>query len=78
MPMTGRLLVALCVAASGLLAFTATTEAAKGPDATEVAVGTILVVLGAMALLAVLYGVKVALGGGRMPPPDEGVSTGHH
>jgi hypothetical protein len=78
MPMAGRLVFALYLAVSGLLAFAGTTEAAQGPDATEVAVGTVIVVLASMGLLALIYGVKVAMGGARVPPPEESIPGGHH
>ncbi|HXH23166.1 MAG TPA: hypothetical protein VNN10_14165 [Dehalococcoidia bacterium] len=76
--MTARVLFALLVVMPALLAPSGVSEAARSPDATEVGLGTAALVVGVMAFLTVVYAVKVALGGGRMPPPDEGSLGGHH
>jgi hypothetical protein len=70
--------MATALALGAAFSLTGVSEAAKGPDAEEVAVGTVAVVLASMAFLSLLYGVKRAFGGGGMPPPEESFESSEH
>jgi hypothetical protein len=76
--MPQRLLFATWFSILGLLATTGISEAAKGPDASDVALGTFAVVLGVMAFLGLVFLLKMALGGVRPPPPEEPSAGAHH
>jgi hypothetical protein len=76
--MLQRLLIALNIAVLGVLASTGVSEAAKGPDASDVALGTLVVVLCSMAFLSLVFLVKRALGGVTELPPEEPATGGHH
>lgn len=73
-----RLSLATYFAVVAVLAATGIAEAAKGPDATDVALGTFVAVLVAMAFLGLVFLLKVALGAVRPLPPEEPMSGGHH
>ena len=73
-----RLLFATSLAVLGAFGAAGLTQAAKGPDAGDVATGTILVVLGVMAVLTIVYAIKVALGAARALPPEEPAAGEHH
>jgi hypothetical protein len=76
--MLQRVGFALTFAILGLLASTGISEAAKGPDARDVALVTLLVVVCSMAFLTLMFMLRVALGGVRTPPPEEPTAGGHH
>ena len=78
MAMFRRFSLAAYFAIVAVLSATGIAEAAKGPDATEVALGTFIAVLIAMAFLGLVFMLKVALGGARPLPPEEPTSGGHH
>ncbi len=76
--MLGRVSRSLFLALVASFATTGGIYAAKGPDVTEVGVGTFLVALGFMALLFIAYLIKHALGLDRMPPPEDAGAPDHH
>jgi hypothetical protein len=76
--MLRRISLAAYFASVAVISATGIAEAAKGPDATEVAVGTFVAVLIAMAVLGLLFMLKVALGAVRPLPPEEPTPGGHH
>ncbi len=76
--MLQRVGFALTLAILGLLASTGISEAAKGPDARDVALVTLLVVVCSMTFLTLMFMLRVALGGVRTPPPEEPNAGGHH
>jgi hypothetical protein len=73
-----RFSLAAYFALVAILSATGIAEAAKGPDAAEVAVGTFIAVLIAMAFLGLMFMLKVLLGGVRSLPPEEPTTGGHH
>jgi hypothetical protein len=73
-----RLTIAITAAVFAFVAFAGVTEAAKGPDAEEVALGTLAVVAAGMAFLSLVYGIKRAFGGGGMPPANESLGASEH
>jgi len=75
--MLRRLFFAACLAVAGVIASTGYSQAAQGPDAPDVAIGTALVVVGVMAFLSLMYLLRVVLGGPRQMPPEE-PDSGHH
>lgn len=76
--MLQRLSFASAFALLTLVAFAGVSEASKGPDAAEVGFGTLFVVLAVMAVLFVIYMLKVYLGSGGTPPAGDGPAPGHH
>lgn len=76
--MLRRFVPALVLALAGGFAFTGVSEAAKGPDANEVTLGTLLVAFGVMAFLGLIYLLKSALGFTRALPPEEPPMGEHH
>jgi hypothetical protein len=78
--MRQRLAASLLFALLATFAFTGVAGATKGPDAADVAIGTAVVVVVAMALLALIFGVKTALGLEAPLPPEEPAAHGadHH
>ncbi|HEY7268293.1 MAG TPA: hypothetical protein VH951_00570 [Dehalococcoidia bacterium] len=73
-----KLAFALFFAAMAFAAATGISEAAKGPDARDVQIFTIIGVAIAMAVLGLLYMLKIALGGASTLPPEEPGAGGHH
>jgi hypothetical protein len=69
---------ALYFAAIAFLASTGVSQAAKGPDARDVALGTFAAVLITMAVLGLFYLLRLALGGNQPLPPEEPGSGAHH
>ena len=69
--MLGRFLTAFALAILGALARTGVSSAALLSDRGDVMIATSLLIIGAMALLLVLYLIKHALGLDKMPPPPE-------
>ncbi len=76
--MLQRLSVALTLGVMASFALAGVGEAAKGPDATDVAVGTVIVVAVMMALLLLIYGIKVAFGGDQALPAEDLPAGGEH
>ena len=76
--MLARLSLALALGFSLVLATTGLGEAARGPDATAVGLGTFAVVVGFLVFLSLVYSVKRALGLVKLPPPPEDAGAGHH
>jgi hypothetical protein len=77
--MLERLFSASTLALVAAFGLTGVLEAAKGPDAADVALGTGGAVLGLMAFLVLVYGIRRALGGGGALPPEEpAADAGHH
>jgi hypothetical protein len=76
--MIRRLAFTFFCAVLALLAGTGFAEAAKGPDAANVALGTFIAVLIMMAFLGLVFLLKVLLGGVRPLPPEEPSAGGHH
>ena len=77
--MLARFSLALALGLSLVLATTGLGEAARGPDATAVGLGTFAVAVGFLAFLSIVYSVKRALGLVKPPPPPEDAgAVGHH
>jgi len=76
--MLARSSLALALGLSLVLATTGFGEAAKGPDATAVGLGTFAVAVGFLAFLSIVYSVKRALGLVKPPPPPEDAGAGGH
>jgi hypothetical protein len=76
--MLQRLGFALTFAILGLLASTGISEAAKGPDARDVALVTLLVIVCSLTFLTLIFMLRVALGGARTAPPEEPSAGNHH
>jgi hypothetical protein len=73
-----KLLPALFFALTAFAATAGISEAAQGPDAGDVALGTFAAVLGTMAFLGLMFLLRVALGGAQTPPPEEPGAGAHH
>jgi hypothetical protein len=70
--MLNRLTVSLTLALLGVIGTVSPTfAAASSPDQDEIMIGMGVLVLGAMALLFVIYAIKHALGLDKMPPATE-------
>ena len=76
--MLHRLFFAVYFAALAFVAATGLSEAAKGPDAAKVAFGTLIVVIVAMAVLGLLYLLRVAFAGAGSPAAEEEPAAGGH
>jgi hypothetical protein len=77
--MLQRLAFALGFALAGVIATTGSAAAEFDPSRDELMVGTFLVSLGLMALLALVYAVKWYFGLDRQPPIDlPDPHAGHH
>lgn len=76
--MLRRFSFAVTFAILGLLASTGISEAAKGPDARDVALVTLLVIVCSLTFLTLMFMLRVAFGGVRTPPPEEPSAGNHH
>ena len=76
--MLARSSLALALGLSFVLATTGLGEAARGPDATPVGLGTFAVAVGFLVFLSIVYSVKRALGLVKPPPPPEEAGAGGH
>jgi hypothetical protein len=76
--MLRRFSFAVTFAILGLLASTGISEAAKGPDARDVSLVTLLVIVCSLTFLTLMFMLRVALGGARTPPPEDPGAGAHH
>jgi hypothetical protein len=75
--MISRFFVAITMALLGFVATAGIAAAARGPDATDVMVGTGVAILAMMAVLFSIYLFKVVTGIEKPLPPEE-PGAGHH